>query len=386
MITCGKCGKQSPAGKRFCGDCGATLAGAVAVDDVVLRETIRSILKESIADQKVVELETAQAVATRLSDWGKLFGFFVGIPLAILVVGLGALGIKTYADFSGVVKKGTTDVTAQVQATKLQITQLDREGDELTRQYGELRARLTDNQQLVSQVEELAKRVDVIGEKLGFAPTSKATPQQRSALTQAFARFSAYLRQLGYAPTGGGVSIDVNEDMPGGAMAYYEPGTATMVLDKRYADNPAIMYREYMHHVLYGKAGLARLDADRGWMYSAIESGLATYISCSFQNNPRATASAWDLSRNVHQLNEVRDVSSAMRVGTELWGSAFWEIRGVLGAQAADRLLYETWRQLDPRMAPAAVAQDFARRIIDKTPPAQRAAVRGAFTRRGIVV
>jgi hypothetical protein len=38
-----------------------------------------------IKQEKVVEIETAEAIATRLSTWANLLGVFVGIPLALLV-------------------------------------------------------------------------------------------------------------------------------------------------------------------------------------------------------------------------------------------------------------------------------------------------------------
>src|SRR5947209_960563 len=45
----------------------------------VLHEEVRAALNEKLKDAKVVEMEAAQAAVLRVSEWGKLLGFVVGI-------------------------------------------------------------------------------------------------------------------------------------------------------------------------------------------------------------------------------------------------------------------------------------------------------------------
>src|SRR5689334_20854541 len=108
-IECARCNAPNPLEKKFCGDCGAHLDPTFgAIKEIVgstLREQVEGIITERYKDQKVVELETTQAIASRLSEWAKLFGFFVGIPIAVLILILAILGIRTYTDFSNQVDK-----------------------------------------------------------------------------------------------------------------------------------------------------------------------------------------------------------------------------------------------------------------------------------------
>lgn len=77
--TCRACGVPSPAGKKFCGDCGASLT----LDDDRIRSLIDARISARFEDQKLVEVETAQAVVERISTWAKIFGTFVAVPLVL---------------------------------------------------------------------------------------------------------------------------------------------------------------------------------------------------------------------------------------------------------------------------------------------------------------
>jgi len=111
---CQRCKSESPDGKRFCSECGApldlTLVATSQLVDASVRTQIQSILAERYKDQKLVELETTQAIAARFSEWAKLLGFFIGIPVAVLLLILAALGIKTYSDFVAQIGKVQADV------------------------------------------------------------------------------------------------------------------------------------------------------------------------------------------------------------------------------------------------------------------------------------
>lgn len=386
MVPCKSCRTENPKSNRYCGACGEALEQMLVLDESAITEMVRTVLRNEFTDTKVLEIETAQSIASRLLDWSKLFGFFVGIPLGLLLIGLGFLGIKTFADFSSIVEKGKVEIGAQVTAAKHQISALNAEGTALNQQYAALRARLSDNERLASQVEVLTRRVDVLGEKLGFAPTSMGTPALNQRLSQAFGDFAGYLHTFGYSPNAGRINIDIrNElDQPG-TIAYYNFKTNTMEIDQKYANDPANMYREYMHHVLYQGDRGNNINDSHGWMYSAIESGLAAYFPCSFLNNPRALA-PWDLGLNLHQLPDITDEGGAMRVGTELWGSAFWEMRSLLGAAQTNKLLYATWLQLRPGDADTVQAAVFVRKLLDQVDATQRARLRAIFASRGVVL
>jgi hypothetical protein len=81
---------------------------------VSVRDEVEAVLNQHFKDQKVVEMETAEAIVTKLSEWAKLLGFFVGIPVALLAVVLGFFGVKSFADLSGLIN--SVDMTSGVKS------------------------------------------------------------------------------------------------------------------------------------------------------------------------------------------------------------------------------------------------------------------------------
>jgi hypothetical protein len=389
-IECARCKAQNPDGKRFCGDCGGPLDPALAavkeLTRATLSEQVADIIKERYKDQKIVELETTQAIASRFSDWAKLFGFFVGIPIAILFLILGALGIKTYSDFSNQVDRAQKDVTAHLTDAQTRAAKLKADGESLAADYEKLRAQFSDTKVLAEQVKTLSEKVDVIGEKLGFTASSKVSAETKSRLEEAFGKFQQYLRSLGYRGTAETISIDIRDKMETGALSYYDPDKRMMVIDRKYADDPIILYREYGHHVLYS-SGLPNDPNSTLWFYYAIESGLAWYFPCSFVNNPKpaTTATTWDLTKK-RRFSELRpDISSAMGDGTEIWASAFWELRLTLGQNVADKLLFDTWFKLRAEEVRSDRGASFVRKLLDAD-SSNQAKIRAIFTQRGLAL
>jgi len=126
---CPHCNAANPDGKKFCGDCGAALADPLAANvrdaiDSSVATRVDAVLKERYKDQKLLEVETTQAIVERFSGWAKLLGFFVGVPVALLLLVLGLLGVKTYADFSAKVEKIESDTTASLSAAQENATKL----------------------------------------------------------------------------------------------------------------------------------------------------------------------------------------------------------------------------------------------------------------------
>jgi DNA gyrase/topoisomerase IV subunit A len=115
--------------------------------DVLLPSKIQEIIRQQYKDQKILELETTQAIVTRLSDWSKLFGFVVGIPIALVLVLLGFLGFRTYADFSKQITEAQTQAIASLRSDALATAnKLKTEGETLSAQYEKLRNQLADTE------------------------------------------------------------------------------------------------------------------------------------------------------------------------------------------------------------------------------------------------
>jgi F0F1-type ATP synthase membrane subunit b/b' len=133
--------------------------------DVRIAEAIGKRVKEA----KVVEIETTQAIAERLLGWAKSFGLVVGVPVALLGVVLGGLGIKGYADFAAYLSSAQKEVTESIDNARSNAKEMRTQTDELRRENGKLqeeyrgiRNSLADTRNLQAQVENLSKRVEEV--------------------------------------------------------------------------------------------------------------------------------------------------------------------------------------------------------------------------------
>ena len=357
-VNCPVCKSASPEGKRYCGDCGAfldsTLGPVKDYLDANVRAQVAAVLREQYKDQKLLESEIAEGVATKLSGWAKLLGFFIGIPLGILVITLGAIGIKNYLDFMSLVAGAKRETEERVEVAR-------KEGEAITTQYQTLKDQLAEATGLANDVKVLSAKVNQISERIGFVPTAALTPELKSQLESSLGQFQRYMQQLGYKGTEGGVRIAVNprEDREG--PAYYLDGT--IKVEAPFATDIDILFREYSHHVLISSAG-GKLSPE----LEGLESGLASYLSCSFNGDPAFgenslaafgrryklnTSDEFMAKGSIHNLKNDRKFADLEQhpddtsyVPAEVWGGAFWDLRERLGQGYTDRLLFQTWRSL----------------------------------------
>jgi F0F1-type ATP synthase membrane subunit b/b' len=117
-MNCPHCNAASPEGKKFCSDCGSTLDPEAVRFEARINEAVEETLSTRFKEQKFIELETSQAIAERLHAWAKLFGFWVGLPIALLLVILSVLGIEKYSDFRNLVDGLEKQVRPKVEQAK----------------------------------------------------------------------------------------------------------------------------------------------------------------------------------------------------------------------------------------------------------------------------
>ena len=388
-VECARCKAGNPAGKRFCGDCGAPLDPALAAAsqfmETSLHDRVKAILTENYKDQKLVEVETTQAIASRFSEWAKLLGFFVGIPVAVLLLVLAALGIKTYSDFVSQVGKVQQDVTVQLNTAQASATKLKADGDALAADYGRLRERFSDTSAIATRLESLSQKVDLIGEKVGFTASSKISTTAKSQIADVFHKYQRYLQELGYKGTGRQIEIDIREskNMMTGALAYYDSDKRQVVINASYANSARVLH-EYMHQVLYF-AELPQASSGALLAYYAIESGLAQYFPSSFLGTPTPEVSTWDLTKK-RSFGDIRpDIGSARTTGAEVWGSAFWEMRQTIGQKDADKALFDAWFELKPRDMLNDRGGTFVKLLL-KTGGAHAPQIQEIFMQRGLAI
>jgi hypothetical protein len=226
--------------------------------------------------------------------------------------------------------------------------------------------------------------VDRICEKLVFTASSNVSRTVKSQIEDSFQKYQQYLQILGYKGTGGRIEIDIREKMETGTIAYYLPDKRQLVIDSKYANSAPVLYREYMHHVLYS-AGLPQDSSDALWAYYSIESGLAWYFPCSFVGNPKPDVSSWDLTKRRSFGDLQPNIGSAMSDGTEVWGSAFWEMRQTLGQKDADKTIFDAWFELKPKDVINDRGVAFVKLLL-KSDGAHAPQIRGIFMRQGLAI
>lgn len=345
-MTCLSCKAENPEGKKFCGECGNPLGNAL-IDAAVQREIERAV-STRLKEQKVMEMEAAQAVVTRLSDWAKLFGVCVAVPLTLLGVVLSIMGIRTYSDFSSRVSQAREEALKPLKEAK-------QESDRLNQETKDLRAQVEANRALVSQVQGLSQRVDQIERVVQFKSSASLTPGLRQSLESTFSSYYAYLKSLGFSLTGPvpRVFVDPKESM----NSYYDRPNNQIVISPelaQFADSPL---REFTHYAL------TTLRPSTKTVYivpvDGLESGLADYFPGSFTNNADYGREIWELIRRKlgvqvpdRRLDNHRSFSE-LKPNTELhdagniWAGAFWQLRQTIGQGLTDRLLLASWKSFD---------------------------------------
>jgi hypothetical protein len=368
-MQCPVCSVPNPEGKSFCGDCGNPLQP----DPRSIRGLVEQEISSRFKDQKLLELETSEAIISRLMDWAKIFGYVIGIPLTLLGLLLGSLGIKTYSDFS---KFSAVVDTAKKEASD-RIQQAQKDNDELVAQQQKLRSQLADISQVSEELQTVTKRLDRL-EKLAFVPSAALTPELQKNLQSSFDAFQSYLRTLGYNSKTGSVSIFVDPKLNNNA--FYLEGR--IVIGKPFAEDQDVIFREYAHHALTESVpgGLTSLS---GVQLSGLESGLADYYPCSFSNNPVFGAKAAQALRSLYGAAAlpnpyIRNLSSDIAFGQlsgadqkiptqigSVWGPAFWQVRGLLGKDTADKLLFDSWLSLQAAELKADDPSFFIQKLIE---------------------
>jgi len=299
-----------------------------------------------LKDQKALEIETTQAILSRLTDWAKLFGFFVGIPLALLAVVLGFLGIRTYTDFSSRVSKAREEALRPLDETK-------KESERIANAYKDLSVQLEATKALSSLVEALSQKVTRIEQVVKFKPSSSLTPELKQSLEGTFLKFFAYLKGVGFSLTQRPPTVSID---PSNNNAYYSPGANEIVIspdEARTADAPLLVFA---HHLLFTlKPDALQVSA------TGLESGLADYFPSSFMNRSDFGREIWEVyrkrfpgtpipNRNLdnHRLfTEIQLGKTEEHDAGNVWAGSFWQLRQAIGQTSTDKLLLAAWKNLD---------------------------------------
>jgi hypothetical protein len=246
---------------------------------------------------------------------------------------------------------------------------------------------------LKEKIEDLGAKVDKLAQ-LKFEPSIALTPGRQTDLQSCLDSFHAYLAKLGYQSQTGHVRVFVDPTLKDNA--YYEGEGNRIVLGEPFVNDTDAVFREYTHHALL-PAGLDREEMTNE--QQAVESGLADYFACSFNNDPlfgeqsihmfrefpefKGKAAIRDLDNN-RSFHEAAADPEFHNVG-EIWSGAFWELRKHLGQDIADKLLFSAWAAaLSSFDANNDFGAAFAETLVETCDGAHRRNVRAILKRRGL--
>lgn len=371
-----------------------------------LAALVSAAVASRLKDSKVVEVETAQAIAERLIGWAKTAAIVTAIPLALLAIVLTVLGISNWTDFSKKIDEGKKDVAATITDARQTVDKVKDEAKSFQKEYADLKVQLGDISGLKKDVSDLADKVKRL-ERVQFDQGSSIAPEVKSAVETLITQFRTYLQSLGYRPpeTDFTVSVDPNVQM----NAYYNG--KKMVIDPKLVSVPDVLFHEYAQRMLNELNPKAW--ASKQWKVQAILQGLSDYFSCSYQGDPKFGTKFVEvfadklpdqmrkngLLRNlVNRRPFPKDTNSAdfrdPHDAGEVWGGIFWDIRSIFGCRSdaakcpeADSIILATWKatEIDPYRT---MDVRFARGIIEKVRQSvgadQADKVRAAFTGRGL--
>jgi len=235
----------------------------------------------------------------------------------------------------------------------------------------------------VEQVRDVAERVEEVAQ---FAISGAVPESLKTRLNRELSQYRDYLIGLGAKLRGDPPTVEIPADDYDNA--HYDSVKNQIVVGRHFAPSSDVLFREYSHHVLEKLRGHVGLS---GPSQDAVESGLADYFPCSFRDDPglgRGVA-AYLRARGVIDKAAIRNLENKLRLSDvpspvilqnagEVWGGAFWDVRHLLGAEAADRLLLLAWQA-----APAGDDAErlFVRKICDLAGD-QELAVTAVFRRR----
>ncbi|MDX6695022.1 MAG: hypothetical protein QOF02_2625 [Blastocatellia bacterium] len=308
-------------------------AGQDAATDTNIQQRVQAVLDEKYKDQKMVELETSEAVVVKVMDWAKTFGLVLGLPLAVLGVLLGLLGIKTVADIrtlatnarqefdktietgkaelTKTIDAGNKDISSAVETASKQMdaltergqkevkqkskeaeqtfTTLKNKGEDYLERYEKIEAQLVEITALAGKIPAIARnlkaletKVDSIEEQINI-DSSNISSAQTQSIVSTLESYQKYFQTIGFNPPKGKIKVRVDSKQDTD-NAYYDMKNSLMQIGSRLVDDVDVILRTYTHHALTSVKKEAWDSPSLN--LASIEAALADYFPCSFTDDP----------------------------------------------------------------------------------------------------
>jgi zinc-ribbon domain len=341
-LVCANCHTENPGDARFCMKCGKRVGDDYIDPDLEQRlyERIENRLTAKWISKDAVEKDMALSAATKLSEWAKLFAIALGVPATIAVGILAFVGIKS-----------TTDL-ASIEA---QTASLKKTASDLEAQYKPLQDELPKLIQIATSVRGLEDRVSTVESAVArFAPSSAIKASTQAELMTKLVQYTAYVKKLGLAPRSV-PDIYVQPELPvAGYDAYLDDDKIYVKPDHA---NSAKVIHEFSHAVL-----LDREPADRQWSYSAVEAGVANYLTADFLNSP--LLDGVDLTKRISIAATPHTWVGGQTEGGMAWGSYMWALREQYTSTKATPAIVRAYQALHPSEPPPDYQAVFLKELV----------------------
>jgi hypothetical protein len=344
-LVCANCRTENAEDARFCKKCGKRVGDDYIDPDLEQRlyERIETRLTDKWISKDAVEKDMALNAATRLSEWAKLLAIALGVPATIAVGILAFVGVKSTTDLAS--------IEAQTAALK-------KTASDLEVQYKPLKDELPKLNQIVASVRGLEDRVGTVESAVArFAPSSALKASTRAQLITALERFTVYVKKLGLAPKSV-PTVHVQAQLPRAEYNAYIEGDDIYV--KPDHANPAKVIHEFSHHVL---AVSWPRQQDLYWSYSAVEAGVANYLTADFLNSPLLDDSV-DLTERIPIAATPHTFIGGQSEGGSAWGSYMWALRERYTSAKATPAIVQAFRALKPSTPPPDYQDVFLKELV----------------------
>ena len=348
-LVCANCRTENAEDARFCKKCGKRVGDDYIDPDLEQRlyEQIETRLKNKWISKDAVEKDMALNAATRLSEWAKLLAIALAVPATIAVGILAFVGIKSTTDLAS--------IEAQTAALK-------KTASDLEAQYKPLQDELPKLNQIVTSVRGLEDRVSTVESAVArFAPSAGLQKSTQAQLITALEQYTVFLKKLGLAPKSV-PTIHVQAVLSRPETSYFETdhieGDHIYVLPD-YA-NPAEVIHAFSHSVLLLQP--APPEVDLHWSYSAVEAGVARYLTADFLNSP--LLGSVDLTKRIAIAATRHTWVDGQHDGGVAWGSYMWALREQYTAAKATPAIVKAFQALRLSMPPPDYQDVFLKNLV----------------------
>jgi hypothetical protein len=306
-LVCANCRTENGEDARFCKKCGKRVGDDYIDPDLEQRlyERIETRLTAKWISKDAVEKDIALNAATRLSEWAKLFAIAVVVPATIAAGILAFVGIKSTTDLASI---------------ETQIAALKKTASNLEAQYQPLKDEVPKLNQIVASLHGLENRLDKVESAVvKFSPSSVLAKSVQAQLMMELERYTLYVKELGLAPKSV-PTVHVRAQLPRAGYDGYLEGDDIYV--KSDHANPAKVIHEFSHNVLLVTVPEPE---DLHWSYSAVEAGVANYLTADFLNSP--LLDSVDLTKRIPIGATRHTWDGGQSEGGKAWGSYMWDLR-----------------------------------------------------------